>query len=307
MNVPFGHRVANDGVAALRRRIYAKDKVSRADFELVLAHEGGDAPDYTSLLCDVAIDLVVRQADPPNYISAHDAAWLIAAVRARNLPRMVEFRLLTQVMHHALSTPPALSAFCVAEIESAIVAAGVVQPAHTEVLRKAVFATDEGQSLHVTRDEAEALFRIADATAGRANDPAFDDFFARAIGNYLMAIPFRGAASAAERSRIDNLDEDRDIGGFLGQMFSSLSLPTADDLTDFSERCDARIKAKLQADAGERAVSEQIDASEAEWLVRHLLRDGALTAPEKALLAFLKQEVGQPPEILRGLFLKAGV
>ena len=69
MNIPFGHRVADEGIAALRRQIYAKDKVSRAEFELALAHDG-TGPEFAQLLCDIAIDLLVNQADPPEYIQA---------------------------------------------------------------------------------------------------------------------------------------------------------------------------------------------------------------------------------------------
>jgi hypothetical protein len=314
MNIPFGHRVADPDTADLRRQIYAKDKVTRAEFELALAHDGA-GPDHAQLLCDIAIDLLINQADPPEYISAADANWLIAAVRARELPVMVEFQLLTQVMHYAVSTPPALSAFCLAELEKAIVlgapdhAAGVIQPSDTEALREAVFATDEGSSQHVTRDEAEALFRIAHATARREIDPEFAGFFAKAVGNYLMGMAFHGTPSVADELQLEKFENEKPagFGGFLQSMFNNLSMPSLQDLESIDERCDARIEAELRADAKERASSEEIDAGETTWLVAHLTRDDALTAPERALLAFLKQEVAQPTAALEALFAKAGV
>ena len=315
MNIPFGHRVADEGVAALRRQIYAKDKVSRAEFELALAHDGGASPDYAQLLCDLAIDLLVNQADPPEYIGDDDANWLIAAVRARQLPTSVEFRLLTQVLEYAVSTPPALSAFCVAEIEKAIISgapdhpAGSVQPADTEALRQAVFATDAGNSEHVNRSEAESLFRIAHSTAGHQNDPEFDGFFAKAVGNYLMGVAFRGTPSVADELQLENFEDEKPkgFGGFLSSMFGGASMPTAADLESVDERCDARIEAELQAGQRERAVAEQVDPGETAWLAAHLNRDGDLTSAERALLAFLKQQVAQPPAALSELFIKAGV
>lgn len=88
-------------------------------------------------------------------------------------------------------------------------------------------------------------------------------------------------------------------------MFSNLAIPSPEDLASVDERCDARIEAELQADERERASAEQIDAGETAWLVAHLTRDGALTPPERALAAFLKQEVAAPPAALRELFTKA--
>ena len=222
-------------------------------------------PDYAQLLCDIAIDLLVNQADPPEYVSAADADWLIAAVRARKLPVMVEFQLLTQVMHYAVSIPPALSAFCLAELEKVIIEgapdhpAGVIQPSDTEALREAVFATDEGSSQHVTRDEAEALFRIAHATAGRDNDPEFDGFFAKAVGNYLMGIAFHGTPSVADEQQLERFEDEKPagFGGFLHSMFSNLSMPSAEDLESIDARCNARIEAELQADEKETGLGRK--------------------------------------------------
>ena len=110
-------------------------------------------------------------------------------------------------MNSALGVPPSLSAFVLGEIEAAIVsgrrnaigggdhAAGTMTKADVEALRSALYAATTGTAGHVTREEAEALFDIAHATADGTCDPAFDELFARAIGNYLMAICWHAPSS----------------------------------------------------------------------------------------------------------------
>ena len=67
------------------------------------------------------------------------------------------------------------------------------------------------------------MFDIAHATATARNDPAFADFFARAIGNYLLGAvfvesPSRDAVFAEERE----LDRPAAFGGFLTALAGGL-------------------------------------------------------------------------------------
>ena len=185
-------------VRELRRSIYSKPMVSKADLTSLLdmgRKAGADVPkDYGDLLADVATDLLVNQVDPPKYISSADANWLIEQVQAGGgLSCGAEFEMLLGVLRYAVSIPPALSSFAVREIEKAIVdghsaargadhAAGIVTPDDVEALRNAVFAATDGASLHVSRESAEALFRIAHATSGRDNDPSFGKFRSNCVG-----------------------------------------------------------------------------------------------------------------------------
>ena len=216
-------------------------------------------------------------------------------------------------MRYAVSTPPALSAFCLAELEKAIVEgapdhpAGVIRPADTEALREAVFATDEGSSRHVTRDEAEALFRIAHATSGHGNDPEFDGFFAKAVGNYLMGIAFHGTPSVADELQLEKFEDEKPEGirrlPPLHVQQSRHSQPRGSGKRRRALRRPHRGRiAGRRARKGLRRADRR---GETAWLVAHLTRDGALTPPERALAAFLKQEVAKPPAALRELFTKA--
>jgi len=305
--------LTDEDVAQLRRDIYAKERVTRADFERVLAAGRGAgvaAPkDYAELLSDVAVDLFVWQVDPPKYVSQDDADWLAATLRAgAGLSDHAEVKMLVDVLRYAVSAPASLSAFAVREIEAAIVAghkaAGVVTHEDVEALRNVVYAGTDGSSLHVTRDEAEALFRIAHATTGAANDPSFDDFFARAVGNYLMGVAFHGAPDAAEELQKEQWLNTPPPTPALGDLLAALSAGDVslrsmlDATKSVGEIDDERLRAQNAADALEAQRAVAIEPVEASWLFAHLAREGELTSAENRLIQFLAREApALPPDL----------
>ncbi len=288
----------------LRSRIYAKPRVCRADLSQLLRGAGGDSlPAYAQLAADVAVDLLVNQADPPKYVAAADADWLIGELCAGNLAYRARIKLLTEVFHYAVSVPPELIGACVNEIEKAIVTGcaghppGGVDEQDTAALRVAVFAAADGGALHVSRESAEALFRIAHAA--KAVDPSFEDFFAKAVGNYLMGIAFRWTPSAAaEREKERWLNEKpRGFAAFLSNMFGGAVAGVDAATTLEADGC--RLQEENAADEREVAVASEIDDSETNWLLAQLFRPGALTPGERALLAFLQRETPSLPAAVR--------
>jgi hypothetical protein len=312
-------------IPGLRRAIYSKEKVTRDDLlELLKVGRGAAAEqsgDYSDLLSEVATDLLVRQADPAGYISAGDAAWLMAQLAdGGGLSCRAEFAMLVDVLRFAVSAPPALTAFGVREVEKAILsgrrtatgeadhAAGIVTKEDVAALHSLVFAATEGSSLHVTRESAEALFDIAHATAAAANDPGFDDMFAKSVGNYLMGVAFHWTAPAAEvRERQQWADRPASFGDFfstlekgLTKSFGKLSTATK-RVDDIDEGVFGQENA---ADAAEIQSAGAIDAAEADWVAAHLTREGPLSQAEKSLLAFLAREAASMPPALRALIEK---
>jgi hypothetical protein len=299
--------IDDQAALTLRRQIYAVGQATKADLiRLIEMGRSESAPQsraFTDLLCDVALDSLLNEVDPPNYIQPGDADWLVKRLsKDGGLANPAEYQMLIRVIRQAVSVPPALAAFAVAQIERAIIAgaarhpSGVVTQAALDALRIVVYAATEGSSLHVTRDSAEALFRMADALADAAN-PAFEDLFARAIGNYVMGIAFRWTPSAGERKQVDQwLDSPAPS---LGEFMSSM--------LDFSRIGDEEDTDAVQnaADERERARAEKIDAGEAEWLIARLNRDGRISAAEKRLLRFIKEESPSIAPALAALIDKA--
>ena len=295
-------------VLTLRRDIYGKERATKADLARLIDMNRtagvGASRAFVDLLNEVAADVLLNDVDPPKYIQPADADWLMARLSG-GLAGGAERDMLTHVIRNAVSVPPVLAAFAVGEIERGIVSASAdrapvgVSHHDIEALRVVVYAATEGSSLHVTRESAEALFRIADATAGAKNDPAFDAFFARAIGNYLMGIAFRWTLPAGESRRADDwLDAPaQGLGQFVKAMFDRDRLGDHD-----AETVDA---AQNAADAQARAHAEKIDAAEADWLVARLHRDGVISEAEKSLLRFLGDESPTSAPALAALIDKA--
>jgi hypothetical protein len=308
--------------ALLRRAIYEKGAANRTDLFglLALGAKAGDEPGFISLIADVARDALVVDADPSGYVCEADADWLTAHLgEGGGLSCRAEYETLKAVIAHAVSVPPGLVAFAVREVERAILTGwrsplggvehepGVVTAADVEALRLFCFAATAGAPCHVDRASAEALFDIAHATATAHNDPGFADLFAQAIGNYLLSAPFVAAPSRAEAQHIEHeLDTRESFGEFLSSLAGGLLDPLAsagrksvDQLADETYREEsAETQARLDAAAG-------VDVGEAKWILAHLTRGGELTAAERRLLAFLRDQSTATPPAITALFDQA--
>ncbi len=306
-------------VMQMRREAYSKSEVTCDDLSNLLAagRAAGAAapPEYADLLSQVAVDLLVNQVDPPKYINQPSADWFVDQLVAGGLGCAAEYEMLVDVIRDAVRVPANLADFAVSEVEKAIVkghaaasgasdhAAGVVTADDIAALRAAVFAATTDSSLHVTRASAEALFRIAHATAGAANDPGFEPFFAGAVGNHLMGISHHWTPSAEEEVAEEKaLAEKPTFGRFLGGLMHQGPADSEAKLSvdEITARQYGRENA---ADEAELAQAAAIDPSETDWLLGQLTRGGRLAPAETALLRFLKQE---SPELSSSLLAAAG-
>jgi hypothetical protein len=307
-------------VLQVRRAIYSHDQLTPSDMDLVFstARRAGrqSCPEWTALFCEALADYVVHQNDPPDYIPQNKADWLTASL-ARNgaICSRTEFEMLIDVMTHALGVPTSLSTFALREIKTAIIKGrrdaiggedhppGVVAKSDVEALRAVLYAAKAGTPGHVTRDEAEVLFEIAHATSH--TDSLFDDLFARAIGNYLMAVDLH-APDAAEALHFEKwLDEKDDLRGFLSRM---LHRPPAGNSFNLLESPATAFEAGLvRQDADDESLRnerEKITDAEAAWVIAHLTREGELSSAEKRLLQFLAANALSIPPSLRALIDK---
>ena len=307
----------------IRRQIYGHEPLTPADMDLVFRtaqkSAGHDSREWTNLFAEAVTDYVVHQNDPADYIPQEKADWLVAKLKEKGgIASASEFAMLVDMMTSALGVPPSLSAFVLHEIETAMVsghrnaiggndqAAATVTKADVEALRSVLFAATTGSVAHVTREEAEALFDIAHATADGTCDPAFDDLFARAVGNYLMAISWHDPSRNQALHRERWLDER----GSLFQFLSHRPAPGEEEsfralLKSPLEQEEADLTALDREDDAARSQSEQITDTEADWVIAHLTRQGPLTSAETRLLKWLGDEAPSLPPKLRALVNRA--
>src|SRR5262249_29494706 len=155
-----------------------------------------------------------------------------------------------------------------------------------------------------TRYSAETLFRIAHATAGADNDPGFDALFAQAIGNHLLGIAFHWTPSVADEIERERW-LDRPAPSFGGVLSGLLHMEKAGK-RDAPLSEDARVSREDAADRAEIAARSDVSASDGDWIVAHLTRGGALTAAEKSLLGFLKDNAHSlPPALMQAIEAQA--
>jgi hypothetical protein len=292
--------VVPETAAQVRKTIYGHGPLTAADMDLVfaVARNAGANPctEWTQLFSEAVTDYVVHESDPENYISNDKVRWLMQQLqKGGGISTKAEFAMLLDVMNTALDVPPSLSAFALNEIETAIVKgrrdaftdedhpADVVTKPDVEALRAVLFAATSGSTCQITQEEAEALFDIAHATAKGKVDPSFDDLFARAIGNYLMATCLHAPSAAEALHREKWLDEREKLPGFFSRLIGRHSeIGFFDMLKTPLELADDDMGKLEAADERESAETEKITDGEADWVMAHLTRGGKLTSPEFA-------------------------
>ena len=98
----------------------------------------------------------------------------------------------------------------------------MVGEAETELVRRMLYAFGGDANIAITRQEAEILFDINDATAEAENHPAWSDLYVKALASFLMATSGYQAPTRQEALRREAwLDTPTaGVGGFMSQMLA---------------------------------------------------------------------------------------
>ena len=306
--------VTDEDVLALRRAMYGNDhKIDRAEAEaLFRLNDAADGacnawPDF---FAEAMTDFCVHQSEPHGYVSDDMAQWLIARVSASGrVKTATEMEALIKVMEAARDVPPVLEEFAIKQVHEAVLhGGGVTRSGETlepgqigrgevELLRRVLYAAGGDNGLAISRREAELLFDINDAVADKSQDPAWADLFVKANANYLMAAQLHTPASRAEALRREQWldDTETSVGDYFGRILSGGLRGFLDAVRHDGE---AELEQRHRQRAMDIAMAEQVNTSEADWLVERINHDGELHDAEKALLLFIKRE---SPDIHPGL------
>jgi hypothetical protein len=300
-------RIDADDVLALRAQVYGAGDIAVDEIEALIALDGAAherAPEWADFFAEAMTDFAVHQANPPDYVDDARAAWLIRAFSGPlNADSVVEA--LARILAAASETPASLAAFALTRTKASVCDKGQVTAADVALLRRIVFAGGGGAGIGVSREEADALFDINDACRDGDNDPAWADFFAKAIGDHLTAVsPFqapRRADAARDEAWLESSDS---MGGFVGAM---AKVPDVGgfvrDIPDILDpmRAEAREwEAPLAQMESAEAAAAPITDEEARWLIGRLGKD-ALSPAERALIEFLRAEAPQSSGLLKPL------
>lgn len=292
------HRIVNE--------IYADGIVSRGEAEtLFRLNEMLTAtdPEWGSRFREALTDFLVTREAPEGWVTDEEAEWLLAQVHHDGeYPCLEEIDLLIHVLRKADGVPARLAHYTLDAIAHRIIEAGSANPMMVERVRFALFAGAGDSGLWVSQHEAGQLFMINDAIAAADNDASWNELFARAVGNHLMARAHPEPKSIEDAFAREAWLKDTNVnpGGLFARMGASFLSGTWFEAVTYDRRKAEKAR-MVAADAAQRE-AEQVTEHEDSWLVANLERDGDVSPAEQALIAFLKQEA---PGFAQGLTVAA--
>lgn len=274
--------------------IYADGIVSRSEAEtLFRLNETLSASDanWSSRFQEALADFLLTREAPEGWVTDEEADWLIAQAKMdADAPSVTELDLFVTILRKAEGAPEHLAHFVLSAIANRIISEKVATPVMVERMRHALFAGAGEAGLWVSRNEASILFRTNDAIAFANNAPEWNDLFARAIGNHLMARAHPDPQTIAGALSREAWLKDTSInpGGLFARMGASFfSGEWFKAVTFDAKKAEhARLAAAEAADRD----AETVTASENEWLLAGLQGDGEISPAERALLDFLEAE-----------------
>ncbi|MBL8574128.1 MAG: hypothetical protein JNM13_10670 [Hyphomicrobiaceae bacterium] len=237
--------ISAEDVLTLRREVFRDGVVAPSEAELLFQLDeaaGATSPEWRAFFVEALIDHVVRQVEPEGYVTAEQASWLIARMRADGrIEVATELEVLLKTMETARQVPPGIPAEALECVRRHVVhgdnmdrdglggSPGSVDAHDVAMLRRVLFAAAGEAGLAVSRAEAEMLFAIDAAVARGNNDAGWADLFARAIGNYLMSTSLQ---RTPDRETVLNRQKWLDaptggIGGLLSGMLGGFANPRA--------------------------------------------------------------------------------
>ena len=281
----------------ITRSIYRDGVVSRAEAEQLFSINnqlGGNNPDWSRLFVETIKDFLLAVEAPEGWCTEEEGTWLIEQInRDGEVKLESEVDLLIAVLTRAQGAPLELSRFALNCVCDRVRNEGRALPAEIERLRLLIYASSgEGQAW-VSRYEATQLFRLNDDISNAPNDPSWNDLFARAIANHILASAHPNPVDEAEAFRRDAWvkDTSSNTGSFFGRVFTESfegGLSGWFQKVTYSEE-KAMAARQAAVDAARRA-GEEVTKDESAWFLKRLGWDNKVTPAEKALVEFLKKE-----------------
>ncbi len=297
--------ITSNDVLRLKQSIFSDGAVSVAEADaLFRIHQIcslGDSS-WNGFFVDTLTDYIVFQDEPKGYITLDNAIWLIERISdGGGVKTAIELELLVNVLEKSRWSPPRLACFALEQIKHGVLNGkgplrdelalepGIIGEAEVDLLRRILYAFGGDGNIAITREEAEVLFDINDATSEAQNHATWSDLFVKAIANHVMTgSGYQGPSREEALKRSAWLDERQGISGFLNQMVSGGFKSVIEAYKQQSS--EEAALARLEAQRLELITGERVTAQEAGWLKDRIGREDKLHENELALLRFLKTE-----------------
>ena len=292
---------------AIARSVYQDGIVQREEaerlFEINNALADSD-PTWDRQFVETIKDFLVTVEAPEGWVTEEEGQWLVQQINQDGQVKLAsEVDLLIAILRHAEGAPLALSRFALNHVCDRIREEGRALPQDVERLRYILYASSGEGQVWVSRYEATQLFRLNDDICNARNDASWNDLFARAIGNHLLAFAHPNPVDEAEAFRREEWLKDTNPVGMMGKMFAEagnfLSKEWFKKVTYSEEKAMSARQAVVEA---ARREGEEVTDDESNWFLKRLGWDNKISPAEKALIEFLKKEA---PGFINGVTVAA--
>lgn len=287
-------RVSKQEAQRIVSEVYDDGVVSRAEanalFDLNDKLSGADKL-WDDRFRETIKDFLLTVEAPLGWVTEEESQWLVERInRDGRIALETELDLLLDVLRYAEGAPRELGLFTLKAICGYAKKQAHVDSVTVERLRRALYAPNSDGATWVTRAEAACLFDLNDAVGSAKNDTSWNDLFARAIGNHLMASAHPSPQTEQEAFAREKWLQARSDGvaGVFAQAVQSLTNGTWFENVAYNE--DKAQSARMAAREAANRAAEQIDTEEKNWLVNRLGWDKDVNPAERALIDFLKKE-----------------
>jgi len=298
--------IGAEDVRALRRYVFQDGVVDWTEAaEIVRIHQACAERDtaWDVFYVESLTDFLVWNAQPKKYVTQEKAVFIRDAILADDrVESATEMALLVNVIHWSVSCPEDLVELAVQAVFESVInpdegaylrgrRANQICEIDIALIRQVIFAGSSDGGYTVTKEEAELLWELHEATRGGENAEGWQDLFVKGVANYLM-FP-EGAPevpTASEYLRRQHwLEERRGVGGFLAEMGKSLGSLSGNfkEADLFGTRATREREARQTARLNDALAREAIDDREAQWLIDHLGDPASLHDDECALIHYI--------------------
>ena len=296
--------ITAEEILSLRQAGWSDGQIDADEADAIFVlneHLTHETVEWSDFFVEALSEFLVHSVEPKGYVSDSQADWLIERIdHDGRLDSLTELELLARVLEKAINVPDKLKVYALTQIEQAVLTGdgptrdggwlsqGCISGSETALLRRMIFAGGGDRPAGVSRAEAEALFRIKDATLGKTNAADWPRLFVQGVGNYLQGFGGKEQLShdrAAELECFMN-DSAPNLGDFFGRIWGHIADSGLHDGFG-AMRAESAPSEHVELEAEDAA---QVTAGEQNWLKAHLDADGQLDDLEKALLDFLAEE-----------------
>jgi hypothetical protein len=297
----------DDGDISRLRQIFYRDGILspyEADLIFKLHDACADTPPaWPGLFIEAMTDFIVFQEQPQGYMTARNAEWLIDKVSRDGVVKSkIELELVVNVLDKARWSPVSLVKFAIKQVKHAVISGagplrdgkvpfpGAISDGEVELLRRIVYAFGGDGRVAVTREEANILFDIDEAITAAKPNPAWTEFFVKAVANVIMAASGYAVPSREEALRRDACIEDIEYPMTTTELLLAMVRENLESVKDayHDQSIEERALARLEHQRIEIITHEEIMEAEAAWLVGRLGRADGLSPNEMALVSYLK-------------------